>query len=104
MMTASLACCCRPGLIGARAILFMRTAGWPCAFFWVVPAAGRQSLGPQEPASGRPYPGRYRIGSRSTGRRWGPSGHAGYRIGTNTASRRYSAGNCLPSAASLGAS
>lgn len=27
-----------------------------------------------------------------------------YRIGTSTASRRYSAGNCLPSAASFGAS
>lgn len=61
--------------------------GWMAVRFFlqVVPAAGRQSLDPQEPASGRHYPGRYRIG-------------------TSAASRRYNAGNCLPSAASFGAS
>lgn len=68
MVMASLACRCRPGLIGARPILPKRTAGSPCVFFCVGLPAG------------------------------------GYRIGTSTASRRYSAGNCLPSAASFGAS
>ncbi len=74
MMLTSLACRCRPGLIGAGSILPKRTALWPCVFFmpWWRPAAG-PTMGCQ-------------------------------RIGTNAGSRRYSAGNCLPSAVSLGAS
>ncbi len=78
--------------------------GWMAVrLFLVVPAAGRQSLEPQEPASGRHYPGRYRIGRSRTERQPAPR-KCRQRIGTSAASRRYNAGNCLPKAASFGAS
>ena len=69
----------------------------------VVPAAGRLLRFQGMPASGRHYPDRYRIGRSVTERQPAPR-KCRQRIGTSTASRRYSPGNCLPSAASFGAS
>ena len=58
-------------------------------------------LGCTAAASSRAWARLYREHRRAS---VSPRGNAGYRIGTSTASRRYSAGNCLPSAASFGAS
>jgi len=85
MMPPSLAWCRRWGLIGAWPIHFKRTAAGPCVFFCRA-----------EPMLGC-FPGaaaEHGLGSTT----------ARQRIGTSEAWRRYSAGNCLPSAASFGAS